>query len=222
MISLNQLKKMRSTFAALSTLIALQSIYAQSAEAQVSFTSTVVSTTCALSFDGAAGATAATVAMPSISTRTTNAASGAAGAALATAKRFTVGFTSGVGSTTACTHPGSINIYFSKDADSTLITSGTRTFVKATTDTTTGVAIEIESLNAGGSVVRAISDYSTVPTYTSGVSSQTGLTSITAAQLASPSTSTLAFQVTPVKGASGTAVAAGSVSIKVPVNISYQ
>ena len=39
MISLNQLKKTRSSVAALSTLIALQSLYAQSADAQVTFTS---------------------------------------------------------------------------------------------------------------------------------------------------------------------------------------
>ena len=41
MISLNQLKKTRSSVAALSTLIALQSLYAQSADAQVTFTSTI-------------------------------------------------------------------------------------------------------------------------------------------------------------------------------------
>ena len=67
MISLNQLKKTRSSVAALSTLIALQSLYAQSADAQVTFSSTVVSTTCALSFNAGVGATSATVTMANIS-----------------------------------------------------------------------------------------------------------------------------------------------------------
>ena len=223
MISLNQLKKTRSSVAALSILIALQSLYAQSADAQVTFSSTVVSTTCALSFNAGVGATSATVTMANISTQTVNARSGAVGSVLAPPTRFTVGFTSGVGASTACTHIGSINVYFSKDADSTLVTSAPRTFVKTTTDTTTGVGIEIESLN-GSTVVQKISDYTNVPTYTGTtlVSSQTGLASITTAQLGNPSTSTLAFQVTPVKTtASTSAVATGTIAIKVPVTISY-
>ena len=53
MISLNQLKKTRSSVAALSTLIALQSLYAQSADAQVTFTSTISSVTCTISINNA-------------------------------------------------------------------------------------------------------------------------------------------------------------------------
>jgi type 1 fimbria pilin len=95
MISLTQLKKTRNSVAAFSILIAIQSLYAQSADAQITFSSTVVSTTCALSFNAGVGASSATVTMANISTQTVNARSGAVGSALAPPTRFTVGFTSG-------------------------------------------------------------------------------------------------------------------------------
>jgi len=63
MISLNQLKKTRSSVAALSTLIALQSLYAQSADAQVTFTSTISALTCTISINNASGQSTATVAI---------------------------------------------------------------------------------------------------------------------------------------------------------------
>ena len=63
MISLNQLKKTRSSVAALSTLIALQILYAQSADAQVTFTSTISALTCTISINNASGSSTATVAI---------------------------------------------------------------------------------------------------------------------------------------------------------------
>ena len=116
MISLNQLKKTRSSVAALSTLIALQSLYAQSADAQVTFTSTISALTCTISINNASGQSTATVAIGN-----TSLASGAINVPqytkLTTPTAFTVGFkgSGGIGLaavTETCAYTGKLNVAF--------------------------------------------------------------------------------------------------------------
>ena len=212
MISLNQLKKTRSSVAALSTLIALQSLYAQSADAQVTFTSTISALTCTISINNASGQSTATVAIGN-----TSLASGAINVPqytkLTTPTAFTVGFkgSGGIGLaavTETCAYTGKLNVAFGKGAANTEVAfGGTRALQRPTTDTI-GVGIEIESVN--GSTITPIKDFTKIPTYTGGsslISSQHGLASVNAGTL-------LNFQATAVKYfATNTAITAGNVSV---------
>ena len=151
MISLNQLKKTRSSVAALSTLIALQSLYAQSADAQVTFTSTISSVTCTISINNASGQSTATVAIGN-----TSVASGAINVPqftrITTPTAFTVGFKGSGGAgliavTDTCGYGGKLNVAFGKGSSNTETTiCGTRALQRPTVDTI-GVGIEIESVN---------------------------------------------------------------------------
>jgi len=208
MISLNQLKKTRSSVAALSTLIALQSIYAQSADAQVTFTSTISSVTCIISINNASGQSTATVAIGN-----TSVASGAINVPqftrITTPTAFTVGFKGpgGLGLVLVpdtCGYGGKLNVAFGKGSSNTETTiGGTRALQRPTVDTI-GVGIEIESVN--GSTITPIKDFTTIPTYTGAslVSSQHGLASVSAGTL-------LNFQATAVKHfATNAAITAGT------------
>ena len=138
MISLNQLKKTRSSVAALSTLIALQSLYAQSADAQVTFTSTISALTCTISINNASGQSTATVAIGN-----TSLASGAINVPqytkLTTPTAFTVGFkgSGGIGLaavTETCAYTGKLNVAFGKGAANTEVAfGGTRALQRPTT-----------------------------------------------------------------------------------------
>jgi type 1 fimbria pilin len=222
MISLSQLKKMRSTIAALSTLIALQSLYAQSADAQVTFTSTISALTCTISINSANGAATANLAIGN-----TSVASGGNGVAqftrLTAPTAFTVSFkgSGGIGLvavTDPCGYPGKLNVAFGKGASNTEVSigGGTRALQRLTTDTI-GVGIEIESVN--GSTITPIKDYTTPPTYSASStrdSSQHGLPSVSA------STGVLNFQAYVVKYfATTTPITSGSVSVAIPLNIAY-
>lgn len=220
MISLTQLKKIFAVLAAFSTLLSIHSSYAQAAD--VTFSSTVSSSTCYLSIVGsgatAGGFTTNTITMPAISTSNTNALSGAAiGSALAAPTRFTLGFvTSTVGSSTNCAYGGLLNVAFkANSASSTVALVSPRVGLKTTTSDGTNAAIEIESTTALGVVTKAINDYATTPTYTAGKSSQHDLVSVVTGTV-------LNFQVTPVKAiAPGTAVGAGSLGVKVDLTVNY-
>ena len=227
-MKLNFLSKQKTShlFAHLlvTSVLVLHNSHAQSADSVLTFSSTVTAATCVLSIVGngsaAGGTAAATLNMPTIRTSITNAQAAAAqGAALATATPFTVGFVTAVGSTTACTYPGRLNVAFAVETGSSTVAMGTRTAVKTTADTTSNVGIEIASLaSAGGAVTKAITDYATSPTYDASFkSSQHDLVSVLTGNL-------LNFQVTPVKtSATGSgAVAAGTLSIKVGLNVNYQ
>ncbi len=196
MISLNQLKKTRSSVAAFSILIAIQSLYAQSADAQVTFTSTISALTCTISINNASGSSSATLAIGN-----TSLASGGNGVAqftkLTTPTAFTFGFKGSGGSglaavTDTCAYTGKLNVAFGKGASNTETPIGTTRALQRPTTDTIGVGIEIESVN--GSTITPIKDFTSIPTYTGGslVSSQHGLASVNAGTL-------LNFQATAVK-----------------------
>jgi hypothetical protein len=220
MISLNQLKKTRSSVAAFSTLIALQSLYAQSADAQVTFTSTISALTCTISINNASGSSSATVAIGN-----TSVASGAINVPqftrITTPTAFTVGFKGPGGSglvpvTDTCGYGGKLNVAFGKGTSNTETTIGTTRALQRPTTDTIGVGIEIESVN--GSTITPIKDFTSTPTYTGGsslISSQHGLASVSAGTL-------LNFQAIAVKYfATTAAITAGNVSVAIPLTIVY-
>lgn len=218
MISSNLLKKI---FASLSTLTVLLSHqYSHAQDATVTFTSSISTNTCSVSINAADGSGTATVAMNG-----TSLAAGASGVAqytkLTIPKAFTVGLkgsgVAGQAVTGDCAYAGKLNVYFGTAATNTAVSiGGTRAIQKPTSDTI-GVGIELESVNAG--TVTPIKDFS-VPTYSGAtlVSSQHGLASVSA----TGSGAAFNFQATAVKHfVTTTPITSGSVSIAIPVYVSY-
>ena len=219
MISLKQLKKTRSSIAAFSILIAIQSLYAQSADAQVTFTSTISALTCTISINSANGSGAATVPIGN-----TSLASGGNGVAqftrLTAPTAFTVGFKGSGGAglvavSDNCGYTGKLNVAFGKGSSNTETAIGsTRALQRPTTDSI-GVGIEIESVN--GSTFTPIKDFTATPTYTGAslISSQHGLASVNAGTV-------LNFQAFAVKYfATGVPITSGNVSVAIPLTIAY-
>ena len=216
MISLKQLKKTRSSIAVFSILIAIQSLYAQSADAQVTFTSTISASTCTLSINNGSGASTATLPIGN-----TSLASGASGIAqytrLTAPTAFTVGFkgSGGTAVTETCGYTGKLNVAFGRGSGNTETAIGTTRALQRTTGDTVGVGIEIESVN--GSTFTPIKDFNTTPTYTGAtlISSQHSLASVSAGTV-------LNFQAFAVKHfITGTGITAGNVSVAIPLTIVY-
>ena len=220
MISLSQLKKISVSATALSALLSFHSSHAQAADATVTFTSTISALTCTVSINSAAsGSSTATVAIGN-----TSLVVGGSGVTqytkITTPTAFTVGFKGSGGLnlaavTDVCAYTGKLNVYFSTGASNTVTLIGSTRAIQRPTGDTIGVGIEIESVN--GSTITPIKDFATIPTYTgaTGISSQHSLASVTSASL-------LNFQATAVKYfVTANAITAGSVSIAIPLTISY-
>lgn len=226
LISKRAMRNTRLAYLAMATLATSHLVHAQAADAVLSVGGSVVATTCFVRIDGAAGlaagASSATLTLPPV-----NATAGAAGIAtgtlLGTPKQFTVGLASAAGGTTDCAISGTTSFQTVFSGTGTQITTiGGKSYLAntATGNATTGVAIELASLNADGTYKQAVTSIPTTPTNgitysgATNISSQTGLA-------ASAYNSTQKFQLSLIKAlAPASAIAAGTVTSTVNINYS--
>lgn len=221
-LSANFSRTARLAYLVLAGVAGSQAVYAQ--DATLTITGNVVTTSCAVRIAGGAGSTnnsagngaaTASITAPTV-TGTAATTSAAPGIVLSPVVKFTVGLTSAVGASTACTGPTSWNTAFLAPSQITSVAG--RAFLPVT-GTGTGAAMELYSYDSTGNTLQqTITNYPTAATgvtYNGGTntSSQTGLAAV-------PVANAQTFGVALVKTAAA-ATALGAGTIIGTVTVSY-